>query len=128
MTIGFFTFVPAIQEFCILAIVGLLSDFFLQTFFFATVLSVDIHRQKLAPHSPRDLRYAYPPLRTPIHPLDNGNIQRVKSNSQLINSDQNGTAKQSGISIVAPSHNTPILVKIPKRLRLVLFWARTRFL
>lgn len=30
LTIGLFTLVPAIQEFCIFAIVGLLSDFFLQ--------------------------------------------------------------------------------------------------
>lgn len=37
LTVGFFTFVPAIQEFCIFAVVGLLSDFFLQMFFYSTV-------------------------------------------------------------------------------------------
>nr|KAG5700923.1 hypothetical protein BaRGS_034208 [Batillaria attramentaria] len=31
--IGFFTFVPAIQEFCLFALVGLWTDFFLQMFF-----------------------------------------------------------------------------------------------
>ncbi|KAK7488750.1 hypothetical protein BaRGS_00020047 [Batillaria attramentaria] len=46
--IGFFTFVPAIQEFCLFALVGLWTDFFLQMFFFATILSVDIRRMELA--------------------------------------------------------------------------------
>ncbi|CAG5116411.1 unnamed protein product, partial [Candidula unifasciata] len=46
--IGFFTFVPAIQEFCAFALVGVLSDFYLQIAFFATVLSVDIRRMELS--------------------------------------------------------------------------------
>ncbi|XP_025093802.1 sterol regulatory element-binding protein cleavage-activating protein-like isoform X2 [Pomacea canaliculata] len=46
--IGFFTFVPAIQEFCLFALVGLWTDFFLQMLFFATILSVDIRRMELA--------------------------------------------------------------------------------
>lgn len=32
------------QEFCLFAVVGLLTDFFLQLVFFATFLSVDIRR------------------------------------------------------------------------------------
>ncbi|KAJ8980053.1 hypothetical protein NQ317_012893 [Molorchus minor] len=43
-TFGLFTFVPAIQEFCIFAIVGLITDFFLQMFFFLTILGIDIGR------------------------------------------------------------------------------------
>ena len=46
LTIGIFTFVPAIQEFCIFAIVSLLTDFFLQMFFFSTILGVDTRRVK----------------------------------------------------------------------------------
>ncbi|BFZ00983.1 hypothetical protein BsWGS_04023 [Bradybaena similaris] len=46
--IGFFTFVPAIQEFCAFALVGVLSDFYLQIAFFATVLSLDIRRMELS--------------------------------------------------------------------------------
>ncbi len=44
LAIGFFIgFVdPLIHEFCLLAVMGLLSDFFLQTFFFPTVLSLDM--------------------------------------------------------------------------------------
>jgi len=133
LTFGFFTFIPAVQEFCILAIVGLLSDFFLQTFFFATVLSVDIHRMKLSPDSTRDLGYANHPLRTPIHPSNNtarAGLHRVKSNPQF-KYESNGSLKHmpngGSVSVVAPSQNTPILVKIPKRLRLIYFWAKTRF-
>ncbi|XP_013793441.2 sterol regulatory element-binding protein cleavage-activating protein-like, partial [Limulus polyphemus] len=44
LTFAFFTFVPAIQEFCLFAVVGVFSDFFLQMVFFATVLSIDIRR------------------------------------------------------------------------------------
>lgn len=132
LTIGFFTFVPAIQEFCILAIIGLLSDFFLQTFFFATVLSLDIHRQKTLPGRPHRFTNERP-LRTPIHPTShtNGDIQRKSSSSKLnkSKSDLNGSLKRvsSSVSVVAPSHTAPILVKIPKRLKVVYFWARTRF-
>ncbi len=45
---GFFTMVPAIQEFCIFAYVGLLIDFFMQMIFFVTVLSIDIRRMELS--------------------------------------------------------------------------------
>lgn len=44
---GFFMLVPAVQEFCLFAIVGLFVDFFLQMTFFATVLSIDIRRLEL---------------------------------------------------------------------------------
>ena len=42
LTVGFFTFVPAIQEFCLFAVVALLSDFFLQMAFFTTVFPFSI--------------------------------------------------------------------------------------
>lgn len=35
------------QEFCLFAVVGLVSDFFLQMFFFTTVLSIDIRRMEV---------------------------------------------------------------------------------
>lgn len=46
LTIGFGTFVSAIQELCILGIVGLACDFFLQLLLFTTILSIDIHRME----------------------------------------------------------------------------------
>ena len=45
---GIFTMVPAIQEFCVFAYVGLLIDFFMQMIFFVTVLSIDIRRMELS--------------------------------------------------------------------------------
>ncbi|GFN75373.1 sterol regulatory element-binding protein cleavage-activating protein [Plakobranchus ocellatus] len=48
MFVGFFTFVPAIQEFCTFALVGVMSDYYLQMAFFATVLSLDIRRMELS--------------------------------------------------------------------------------
>ncbi|XP_071812767.1 sterol regulatory element-binding protein cleavage-activating protein-like isoform X2 [Apostichopus japonicus] len=42
--LGHFTFVPAIQEFCLLALIAMLTDFFLQMFFFVPVLSLDFRR------------------------------------------------------------------------------------
>ena len=41
---GHFTYVPAVQEFCLFALVGLSTDFFLQMVFFATILSIDMRR------------------------------------------------------------------------------------
>ncbi len=45
---GICTMVPAIQEFCVFAFVGLLIDFFMQMIFFVTVLSIDIRRMELS--------------------------------------------------------------------------------
>lgn len=43
----FFFFFFSFQEFCLFAVVGLVSDFFLQMFFFTTVLSIDIRRMEV---------------------------------------------------------------------------------
>ncbi|CAH8549410.1 unnamed protein product [Schistosoma bovis] len=53
--LGFLTFHPTMQEFCLFAVVGLTTDFFLQLFFFVTILSVDIRRMELS-----DLMLEYP--------------------------------------------------------------------
>ncbi|KAG5856820.1 hypothetical protein ANANG_G00011950 [Anguilla anguilla] len=86
--IGYFTLVPAIQEFCLFAVVGLVSDFFLQMFFFTTVLSIDIRRMELA-----DLNRRLP--------------------------------AEAGMP---PPNRTPAFrnLRLPKRLRVVYFLARTR--
>jgi predicted RND superfamily exporter protein len=41
---GFITYVPTIQEFCQLALIGILIDFFMQINFWLAVLSIDIRR------------------------------------------------------------------------------------
>lgn len=52
---GICTMVPAIQEFCVFAYVGLLIDFFMQMIFFVTVLSIDIRRMELSDLNNRKL-------------------------------------------------------------------------
>ncbi|NXM11548.1 SCAP protein, partial [Ploceus nigricollis] len=107
--IGYFTLVPAIQEFCLFAVVGLVSDFFLQMFFFTTVLSIDIRRMELA-----DLNKRLPPesclAKAPCR------------------------ARPAALRPAAP--HTPHTItlqpsslrnlRLPKRLRVIYFFARTR--
>ncbi|CAK9826490.1 Sterol regulatory element-binding protein cleavage-activating protein [Anthophora retusa] len=125
LTIGLFTFVPAIQEFCIFAIVGLVNDFFLQMVFFSTILAIDIKRTELSsetskfhmPNIPTTRKQQFTTAITNRKP----NIFRSKSHPRL-NGLSNGPT-----NVIAPNtQNTHTLGKIPKRLRLVHFWARTR--
>ena len=50
LTLGFFLGIvdSSIQEFCLLAVMALLSDLFLQSFLFATILSMDMGSQGLS--------------------------------------------------------------------------------
>uniref|UniRef100_W4VSE5 Sterol regulatory element-binding protein cleavage-activating protein n=1 Tax=Corethrella appendiculata TaxID=1370023 RepID=W4VSE5_9DIPT len=145
LTVGLATLVPVIQEFCIFAIVGLISDFFLQMLFFSTVLGFDIKRVEYSAevrHLPKSLLdqqqnfsnsirnnnsfFKYRTMndtliRSRSHPklsaLDHHHhqYQHVKKNSLTggVGSGSGGVDPQSK--------------KIPKRLRIVNFWARTRF-
>ncbi|NWT58529.1 SCAP protein, partial [Erythrocercus mccallii] len=109
--IGYFTLVPAIQEFCLFAVVGLVSDFFLQMFFFTTVLSIDIRRMELA-----DLNKRLPP------------------ESCLAPAKAPCRARVPALRPAAP--HTPHTItlqpsslrnlRLPKRLRVIYFFARTR--
>ncbi|XP_039243278.1 sterol regulatory element-binding protein cleavage-activating protein [Pipra filicauda] len=108
--IGYFTLVPAIQEFCLFAVVGLVSDFFLQMFFFTTVLSIDIRRMELA-----DLN------------------RRVPPESILPPGKAPGRPRAPPARASAASPHTITLqpsslrnLRLPKRLRLIYFFARTR--
>ena len=47
VVLGIFSFNYAMKEFCIISLVGLLCDYFLQMVFFATVLSIDLRRMEL---------------------------------------------------------------------------------
>ncbi|XP_054168861.1 sterol regulatory element-binding protein cleavage-activating protein-like [Oppia nitens] len=114
LTFGFFTFVPIIQKLCLFATVGLLTDFFIQITFFATVLSIDIQRLELnnKGHS-------------------NGHIS---SQSHRTHSRHNSAADMNGVMYgnrtygqnVFARPSKPNQFKMPKRLRVVYFVARTR--
>ncbi|XP_076397627.1 SREBP cleavage activating protein isoform X2 [Megachile rotundata] len=125
LTIGLFTFVPAIQEFCIFAIVGLVTDFFLQMVFFSTILAIDIKRTELSSETSKFHLPNVPAMRkqqfTTTITNRKPNIFRSKSHPRL-----NGLTS-GPTNVIAPNtQNTHTLGKIPKRLRLVHFWARTR--
>ncbi|XP_062255584.1 sterol regulatory element-binding protein cleavage-activating protein isoform X1 [Platichthys flesus] len=108
--IGYFTLVPAIQEFCLFAVVGLVSDFFLQMFFFTTVLSIDIRRMELADLNRRLPAEAGlpPPKPGPLRPREVPPPPRPSPHT---------------ITLQTPSLRT---LRLPKRLRVVYFLARTR--
>lgn len=125
LTVGLFTFVYAIQEFCIFAIVGLMTDFFLQMVFFSPILAIDIRRTELSNENSKFHISHIPTLRrqqfTTTITNRKPHIFRSKSHPRL-----NGLSA-GPTNVIAPNtQNTHTLVKIPKRLRLVHFWARTR--
>uniref|UniRef100_A0A1A7X877 Sterol regulatory element-binding protein cleavage-activating protein n=1 Tax=Iconisemion striatum TaxID=60296 RepID=A0A1A7X877_9TELE len=108
--IGYFTLVPAIQEFCLFAVVGLVSDFFLQMFFFTTVLSIDIRRMELADLNRRLPAEAVLPPPKPI-PLRTREVPPPPRPSPHT------------ITLQTPAFRN---LRLPKRLRVVYFLARTR--
>lgn len=118
MTIGLFTFVPAIQEFCIFAIVGLITDFFLQMLLFSTILGIDTRRtENLAEKTNSSFRNTlYQPYYDQGFSAKSG-LNRSKSHPRL---------NTLHTDIVAKAQSAQER-KIPKRLRLVNIWARTRF-
>lgn len=139
LTIGLATFVPVIQEFCIFAIVGLLSDFMLQMLLFSTILAMNIKRAEYtteAKHLPKmmlsctmgngqagggslarqDFRFFGA---TPFAP---GTFQRSQSHPKLCFTEERSTL----VNGHAGAHGGQE-ARIPKRIKIVNFWARTRF-
>uniref|UniRef100_A0A8C0AZU4 Sterol regulatory element-binding protein cleavage-activating protein n=1 Tax=Buteo japonicus TaxID=224669 RepID=A0A8C0AZU4_9AVES len=110
--IGYFTLVPAIQEFCLFAVVGLVSDFFLQMFFFTTVLSIDIRRMELADLNKRLPAEACMP---PAKPASRS--QRYERQPAM------RPATPHTITLQPSSFRN---LRLPKRLRVIYFFARTR--
>lgn len=110
--VGYFTLVPAIQEFCLFAVVGLVSDFFLQMLFFTTVLSIDIRRMELA-----DLNKRLPPeaCLPPTKPVG----RPVRFERQL-------AMRPSTPHTITLQPSSFRNLRLPKRLRVVYFLARTR--
>ncbi|KAG0432246.1 hypothetical protein HPB47_021045, partial [Ixodes persulcatus] len=130
LTFAFLTFVPAIQEFCMFAVVGLLSDFFLQMVFFATVLSIDIQRKEKF-----DLKKG----------RSEASNTWTGEDKNLVNTDTRNSVgvlyrsrRSDGVPVVTYGSNramsrifatpTSPILKLPKRLRLVYFWARMRLI
>uniref|UniRef100_A0A670JIZ4 Sterol regulatory element-binding protein cleavage-activating protein n=1 Tax=Podarcis muralis TaxID=64176 RepID=A0A670JIZ4_PODMU len=111
--IGYFTFVPAIQEFCLFAVVGLVSDFFLQMLFFTTVLSIDIRRMELA-----DLN-----RRLPAEACMPSSTKPASRSQRYERQPAMRPATPHTITLQPSSFRN---LRLPKRLRVIYFFARTR--
>ncbi|KAG8189219.1 hypothetical protein JTE90_013751 [Oedothorax gibbosus] len=128
LTVAFLTFVPKIQEFCLFAVVGLLTDFFLQLVFFATFLSVDIRRLEVTDLQRNCIREV-----TSLRGNQSGrsqedqNLRHSQPRLIPINGGYSNSLKSTSYStkVFAPPA-TPMLVKLPKRMKFIYFWARTR--
>lgn len=130
LTFAFLTFVPAIQEFCMFAVVGLLSDFFLQMVFFATVLSIDIQRKEKSDlkKGKSEASNAWAEDEKNITNAENRNSMGVLYRSRRSDGIPVMTyGPGRAMSRVFATPTSPIL-KLPKRLRLVYFWARMRLI
>lgn len=113
LTICFFIGIvdPSIQEFCHVLVMGLISDFFLQTFFFTSVLSLDMNRTGL-----RDV------VRRPLYrrkeifqcPISGPGLKRTSSDHQT--------------NVVAPHCSKLVKNGEPKRVRFINFWAKRRLI
>ena len=113
------TFLPFLQEFCIFAIVGLISDYFLQMFLFSTVLGLNVKRVEVemeVKKLPKMYDWSlWNNRKEMMMKFDSKSLNRSISHpSQLSELDQQKELKANE-------------KKIPKRLRVVNFWARTRF-
>jgi hypothetical protein len=117
------TFLPFLQEFCIFAIVGLVSDYFLQMLLFSTVLGINVKRVEVemeVKKLPKMYDYSLWNNRKEMMKFDSKSLNRSKSHpSQLSELDQHHHHKEHSVKASEK--------KIPKRLRVVNFWARTRF-
>ncbi|XP_055694551.1 sterol regulatory element-binding protein cleavage-activating protein isoform X2 [Lutzomyia longipalpis] len=129
LTVGLATFVPVIQEFCIFAIVGLISDYFLQMMLFSTVLALSIRPFEHGVH----LKQSKKDTNTTL-----GSQTRLRYSSSAhatTISRSQSHPKLSGLMLDSVNHistdviPTPSVTdkKIPKRVKFVNFWARTRF-
>ena len=100
--LGIFTFNYAMKEFCIIALVGLLCDYFLHITFFTTVLSIDLRRMELTElsfHSSKPLQ-----------------------SSSTSTSSSSNTASSSNMDTIER-----VSWRIPKRERVNNFLVRNRF-
>lgn len=135
-TVSFFTFVPFIQEFSIFMIVSLISDYFIQMVFFATILGIDVRRMELFQDQNNKLHLKeYFNANSALNWRFNGGymdensispqrMKKSKSHPRL-----NGLAQASPTDVVANRNANPSSHdnRVPKRIRLVNMWARTRF-
>lgn len=135
-TAGLFTFVPFIQEFSIFMIVSLVSDYFIQMIFFATILGIDVRRMEYFQEDNNKLNlknyfnsnnvfnWHFNKQHIEENTTSNQGMKKSKSHPRL-----NGLAQSIPTDVVAKRKDNSVTLdnKVPKRIRLVNMWARTRF-
>lgn len=129
LLIGYLTYVPVIQEFCLFGFAALLADIFLQVTFFTALLSIDIQRLEIQGkdylntssrvHSPSNCTSGA--LTNSINGRTIKQHQRSNSEFNCQNQKINGTFNSRH-----SEDYSSIQLKLPKRLRFVYFIARTR--
>lgn len=113
------TFLPQLQEFCIFAIVGLVSDYFLQMFFFSTVLSLNLKRVAVI----AEVKKLPKMIEQSVSWQNRKSFLGSSFNRSISHPSQLSELDRHSQESVVRGHEK----KIPKRLRIVNFWARTRF-
>lgn len=135
-TVSFFTFVPFIQEFSIFMIVSLISDYFIQMVFFATILGIDVRRMELfqEQNSKLHLKEYFNANSALNWRFNRGYMDENTTSPQRMKKSKshprlNGLAQASPTDVVANRSANPGSQdnRVPKRIRLVNIWARTRF-
>ncbi|XP_039763259.1 sterol regulatory element-binding protein cleavage-activating protein [Pararge aegeria] len=136
LTVGLFTFVPFIQESSIFMIVSLISDFFIQMAFFATILGIDVRRMEFFPdqNSKFYLKDYFNANNAFNWQFNTGYSEETNISPQRMTKSKshprlNGLAQNSPTDVVAKRNSSPggQDQRVPKRIRLVNMWARTRF-
>lgn len=92
-------------DFCHIAIMGLLSDFFMQIFFFVPILSLDMNQMELSDSIKKPRKMFQKPISGP------GHIKKISNET----------------SVMAPDI-TPYDEQVPKRVRLINFIAKNRII
>lgn len=119
LTFGLFTFIPEIQEFCIFSIVALITDYFLQMFFFLTILGLDMNRMTLT------IEKMSQKLRNNLYQQQSFFDKPFTGVKGLVRSKSHPRLTSFPANIIAAQKQDP-QEKIPKRVKLVNIWARTR--
>ncbi|KAI8430672.1 hypothetical protein MSG28_000867 [Choristoneura fumiferana] len=134
LTVSFFTFVPFIQEFSIFMIVSLISDYFVQMVFFATFLGIDVRRMEYFQDQNKLHLKEYFNANNALNWRFNKSYSEENSSPLRMTKSKshprlNGLAQNSPTDVLAKRNASPQLQeqKVPKRIRLVNMWARTRF-
>ena len=117
ISLGYFTYIPKIKEFCAFAFVGILSDFFISMFFFVTVLSLDIRRLDVEDPFPDSTNNES----ETVYPVASSTVKRRTLRIDSKSSESHAMSIENG-------GEAGTILKIPKRLRVIFLLADIRMI